>query len=60
MALFFAAMPLTEPSSNVLKVVGGALYRAMAAAGAQVAADAPRCAWPARPARAGRERFPLA
>ena len=40
--------------------VGGAFYRAMVAASAQVAAAAPRCAWPARPARPARQRCPLA
>ena len=43
-----------------LKVVGARLYGAMAAASAQVAAAAPRCALPARPARPARERCPLA
>ena len=41
-------------------MVGARLYGAMAAASAQVAAAAPRCAWPARPARPARERCPLA
>ena len=44
----------------VCKVVGARLYGAMAAASAQVAAAAPRCALPARPARPARERCPLA
>ena len=43
-----------------VKVVGARLYGAMAAASAQVAAAAPRCALPARPARPARERCPLA
>ena len=43
-----------------LKVVSGGLYGAMVPASAQVAAAAPRCAWPARPARPARERCPLA
>ena len=43
-----------------VKEVSGGLYGAMAAATAQVAAAAPRCAWPARPARPARERCPLA
>ena len=55
-------MPLSSGGMELpsFKVVGGSLARAMAAGHVQVAAAAPRCAWPARPARPARERCPLA